>query len=211
GGFFVEPLMAVLFAGSVVAWAAAARAFGARAALLVSAALLVFPAYALLYHELSSDALFGAAFALWGWLVVRAAVQPTTGRFALAGARAALCVVVRPRSARLLAFVLIGVAVRGSWRERGRWAVAFLAAGALPLVAWSVLNGVRFDYYGLARGGNAIVPFYRAFISDRIVSPENGPSSRKLAAAIQQHLLPPHPYNGHPLPLHHGFPTRRLP
>jgi Dolichyl-phosphate-mannose-protein mannosyltransferase len=205
GGFFVEPLWAVLFAGSIVAWAAAARAFGARAALLVSVALLVFPAYALLYHELSSDALFGAAFALWAWLVVRAAMQPTTGRFALAGVGVALCSLVRPGNALLLAFALIVVAVRGSWRERGRWAAAFLAAGALPLVAWSLLNGVRFDYYGLARGGNAIVPFYRAFISDRIVSPENGPSSRKLAAAIQQHLLTRNPYKGYHVTLDKVF------
>ena len=34
-GFFAEPVMAVLFAGSVVAWAVAARPYGARAALLV--------------------------------------------------------------------------------------------------------------------------------------------------------------------------------
>ena len=31
GGFFAEPAMGVLFAGSVVAWSVAARAFGARA------------------------------------------------------------------------------------------------------------------------------------------------------------------------------------
>src|SRR5437762_10028472 len=35
-GFFAEPLMAVLFAGSVVAWTAAARAYSPRAALLVA-------------------------------------------------------------------------------------------------------------------------------------------------------------------------------
>ena len=63
GGFFAEPLMAVLFAGSVVAWAAAARAFGARVALLVAAALLVYPAYGLMFHELSSEPVFAAAFA----------------------------------------------------------------------------------------------------------------------------------------------------
>src|SRR2546423_5837348 len=42
GGFFAEPLLAVLFAASVVAWSAAARAFGARAALLVAVALLLY-------------------------------------------------------------------------------------------------------------------------------------------------------------------------
>jgi len=205
GGFFAEPLMGVLFAGSIVAWAAAARAFGARASLLVAAALLVYPAYGLLFHELSSDALFGAAFALWAWLVVRAAVRPSAGRFALAGAGVALCALVRPGNALLLAFALVVLVVRGSWRERGGWATAFLAAGALPLVAWSVLNGVRFDYYGLARGGNAVVPFYRAFISDRIVSPENGPASRELARSIQRHLLTRNPYKAYHVTLQRVF------
>src|SRR4029079_3615888 len=55
GGFFAEPLMGVLFAASVVAWAAAARAFGARAALLTAVAVLVYPAYGLLFHEMSSE------------------------------------------------------------------------------------------------------------------------------------------------------------
>src|SRR3954451_13961101 len=72
GGFFAEPLMAVLYAGSVVAWAAAARRFGARAALLTALALLLYPAYGLMFHELSSEPIFAAAFALWAWLVVRA-------------------------------------------------------------------------------------------------------------------------------------------
>src|SRR5207244_13100102 len=52
GGFFAEPAMAVLYAGSVVAWSVAARAFGARAALLVAVALLVSPAWGLMFPEL---------------------------------------------------------------------------------------------------------------------------------------------------------------
>src|SRR5438105_14725456 len=41
GGVFAEPLMGVLFAGSIVAWAAAARAFRRRPSLLLAAALRV--------------------------------------------------------------------------------------------------------------------------------------------------------------------------
>ena len=58
---------------------------------------------------------------------------------------------------------------------------------AVPLAAWAVLNGVRFGDYALARGGNAVIPFYRAFITDKIVSPENGPASRRLGAAVDSH------------------------
>src|SRR6476469_5068945 len=94
GGFFAEPLMAVLYASSVVAWAAAARAFGTRAALLVAAALLVYPAYGLMFHEVSSEPLFAAAFALWAFLVVRAASTPSPTRFALVGLGVALLALV---------------------------------------------------------------------------------------------------------------------
>jgi hypothetical protein len=205
GGAFAEPVLAVLFAASVVAWAAAARAFGARAALLVAAALLVYPAYALMFHELSSETFFAAAFALWAWLVTRAARRPSAGAFVFAGLGVALLALVRPGNALLLAFVIFPFALGDRWRTRVRWAGAFLVAAILPLAAWAVLNGVRFGDYTLARGGNAVVPFYRAFISDRIVAPNNGPSSRRLAKAVRQHLVTRNPYKAYGVTVHEVF------
>src|SRR4051812_21903491 len=104
GGFFAEPLMAVLFAASVVAWSVAARAFGTRAALLVAVALLVYPAYGLMFHEISSEPIFAAAFSLWALLVVRSWESPSPRRFALAGLGIALLALIRPGNAVLLAF-----------------------------------------------------------------------------------------------------------
>jgi hypothetical protein len=205
GGFFAEPLMAVLFASSVLAWAATARRFGARCALLVAAALLVYPAYGLMFHEVSSEPVFAAAFALWALLVVRAWEEPTPARFALAGLGVALLALVRPGNAILLAFVLYPLLLRANWRRRLLRAGAFLAAGIAPLLAWAVLNGIRFDDYALARGGNAVIPFYRAFITDRIVSPDNGPASRRLAGAIRRHLLTRNPYRAYHVTLHEVF------
>jgi hypothetical protein len=197
GGFFAEPLLAVLFAASIVAWSAAARTFGARAALLVAVALLLYPAYGLMFHEISSEPYFAAAFAWWALLVTRAADRPSPRRFAYVGLGVALLALVRPGNALLIAFVLFPLLLRSRWERKLRWAGAFLVAAIVPLVAWAVLNGVRFGNYTLARGGNAVVPFYRAFISDRIVSPSNGPSSRELAAAIKKHLLTRDPYKAY--------------
>jgi hypothetical protein len=197
GGALAEPVMAVLFAASVVAWATAARAFGARTALLVAAALLVYPAYALMFHELSSEPFFAAAFALWALLVTRAARRPSARAFLLVGLGVALLALVRPGNALLAVFALFPFALRGRLRERLTWTGAFLLAALLPLAAWAVLNGVRFGDYTLARGGNAVIPFYRAFISDRIVAPDNGPSSRRLAQAVKQHLVTRNPYKAY--------------
>ena len=205
GGRLAEPLLAVLFAGSVVAWAAAARAYGARAAILVAVALLVYPAYGLMFHELSSEPLFAAAFALWAWLVVRAASRPSARRFLIVGLAVALLALIRPGNAVLLAFAVFPFVLPGDWRARTKWAGAFLVAAVVPLAAWAVLNGVRFGDYTLARGGNAVIPFYRAFISDKIVSPDNGPESRKLAAAIRRDLLTRDPYKAYGVTLHKVF------
>jgi hypothetical protein len=196
-GFFAEPLMAVIFAGSVVAWTVAARAFGPRAALLVAAALLVYPAWGLLFHELSSEAPFAAAFSLWALLVVRAAQSPSTRRFVLVGLGVALLALIRPGNAVLIAFVIFPLALAGTRRERLQRGAAFLVAALVPLVAWAVLNGVRFGDYALARGGNAVMPFYRAFITDKIVSPDNGPASRRLAEAVRRHLVTRDPYKAY--------------
>jgi dolichyl-phosphate-mannose-protein mannosyltransferase len=197
GGALAEPLMAALFAGSIVAWSAAARHFGPWAALAVAVALLVYPAYGLLFHELSSEPVFAAGFAVWALLVVRAADRPSAGRFAVVGIGVAFLALIRPGNAVLLLVLLFPLALRGRLRERLTWAAAFAAAAVLPLAAWSVHNGVRFDEYALARGGNAILPFYRAFITDRIVAPENGPASRRLAAAVEAHLLTREPYRSY--------------
>jgi hypothetical protein len=205
GGFFTEPLLAVLFASSVVAWAAAARTFSARAALLVALALLVYPAWGLMFHELSSEPFFAAAFSLWGWLVVRAAAAPSARRFALVGLGVALLALIRPGNAVLIAFGLFPLLIAGSGGERLRRVGAFAVAAVLPLAAWAVLNGVRMGDYALARGGNAVIPFYRAFISDRIVSPDNGPASRKLGAAVQRYLLTRDPYKAYGVTVHRVF------
>ena len=197
GGLFAEPLMAVLFAGTVVAWAAAARAFGRYAAVLAAVALLAYPAYGLMFHELSSEPIFAAGFALWGWLVVRAWQQPSSLRFALAGLGVALLALIRPGNAVLLAFAVLPLALSGPRNARFARAGAFLLASLLPLVAWAVLNGVRFGDYSLARGGNAVIPFYRAYITDKIVSPGNGPASRELADAVRRHLVTRDPYKSY--------------
>ena len=205
GGRLAEPAMALLYAGSIVCWAAAARYFGARAALAAAAALLLYQGYALMFHELSSEPVFAAAFAVWGLLVVRASFGPTVGRFALVGLGVGVLALVRPGNAVLLAFGIVPLLVAGAWRARLQRTAAFAVAALLPLAAWSVHNGIRFDSWGLARGGTAIIPFYRAFITDHIISPENGDDSRRLAAAMQHHLLTREPYRSYGVTLDQLF------
>src|SRR5262245_1919955 len=69
GGVLAEPLLAVLFAASVVAWTVAARAFGPWPAVATAAALLLYPGYGAMFHELASETAFAASFSLWALLL----------------------------------------------------------------------------------------------------------------------------------------------
>ncbi len=109
----------------------------------------------------------------------------------------ALLALIRPGNAVLVGFVVFPLLLAGQRRDRLVRSGAFLLAALAPLAAWAVLNGIRFDDYALARGGNAVIPFYRAFITDKIVSPENGAASRRLADAVRTHLVTRDPYKSY--------------
>lgn len=205
GGVLAEPVMSFLYAASIVAWFLAARSFGGRAALLTAIVLLLYPGYAILFHELSSDPVFAAAFAGWSLLTVRVLRAPTVGRFALVGTGVAVLVLVRPGNQVLLVLALLPLLCALTWRARLASVAAFLVPAVVLLGAWTIHNGVLWDDYTLARGGNSGVPFYRAFLVDRIVRPNNGPASRELARAVRRDLLPQEPYRSYGIDLHTFF------
>ena len=204
-GALAEPAVSLLYAGSIVAWFVAARRFSIRAAVLVAVVLLAYPGYGILFHELSSDVLFAAAFAGWSLLLVDAMLKPTWPRFALVGAGVGVLILVRPSNQVLFAVVLLPLLLRVSWRSRAVAAVAFLVP-ALAIVGGLVLNnGLRYHDYIVVRGGNGTLPFYRAFVTDKIVEPSNGPKTRELARAVQRDLLPHEPYRSYGITLDRFF------
>ena len=204
GGFFVEPVLAVLYALSIVAWSRAALVFGRRVALVTAVALLLYHGYALMFHELSSEAMLAAAFCRLRIGPRARCERPTTGRFVLVGLAASVTVLARPGSIVLLVFVLLPLALRGTWRSRLRWSGAFTAAALVPLALWTLHNGLRFDYWG-TRAGATRSSLYRAFITDHIVRADNGPASRRLATAMQRDLLTQGSYRAYSVTLDELF------
>lgn len=205
GGALAEPVMSLLYAGSIVAWFLAARIFSARAAVLSAVVLVAYPGYGILFHELSSDSIFAAAFAGWALLGVRVVRAPHPRGFALLGAGAGILALVRPSNQLFVLFAVVPVLLRAPWRTRLVSAAAFLVPAVLLIGAWAVHNGIRYDTYTVARGGNQTVPFYRAFVTDKIVQPSNGPASRELARAVERDLLPKEPYRSYGITLDDFF------
>jgi hypothetical protein len=197
GGALAEPVSALLYAGSIVAWSWAALTWGPKTALATAAALLLYPEYALMFHELGSELVMAFVFSVVALLVVRASARPNVGRWAAAGAATAFLVLVRPGNLVVLPLALLALVPRAPWQARGTWAAAFAVAALLPLGLWAVHNGLRYDEWGLARGGKAVIPFYRALLFDRIVGQEDGPASRRLAAAVRDDLVTREPYRSY--------------
>ena len=116
GSALLEIVFGVLFAVGVVAWSATALVFGRVPALASAVLLLVYPAWATLYHQASSDAVFATGLALWALVLARTLRWPSTWGFVAIGLGIAILVLIRPANQVLLA--------RGSRSAPRRRAVA---------------------------------------------------------------------------------------
>jgi hypothetical protein len=191
GAILLEIVLGIMYAISVVAYALAAATYSRVGAVLVAAALLLDPGYGALFHQAASDSVFAFAVAVWALGAVRAVRRPTLTRYALLGVGILGPVLARPSSQILVLFAVVPlVAVGLRWRTRLAHAAVFAAATAAALAAWAGYNAVRYHEFVVARTASADVPFYRTFVLEHAVAPQNGPASRRLAKAVQHDLLP---------------------
>ena len=206
GAVLAEVAMAVAYAASIVAlYSVAIAVAGKRVAIAFAVVLLAYVPYGLLFHTLSSDAPFAFGLALWAWLLVRAVGAPELRRFAFLGTATGLLILIRPPSGALLLAFAIPVLVGRTWRRRILGAAAFALAAAVIVVGFEAYNDARYGEFTVSRLTNATFPFYGIFTYDKLVSPNNGPESRALAALVQSELLPREPYRSYGVTLHRFF------
>ena len=197
GIWLLELVFALLYASSILGWSAVALHFGRIPALFSALLLLVYPAYATLFHQASSDAVFATGLAGWALLLVRALGAPSAGRFVALGAGLAALVLIRPANQVLLPLAVASPLVAYvAWRRRLVLAAACVVAAVLPLAAWAVHNGIRYDDTTVARGGRAWIPFLQVFTSNGTISPENGPASERLGELVEGEVLSQEPHAG---------------
>lgn len=195
GPVLLEALQAVLWSTAVVLAYRIGLNWGRRAALCTGVALLLYPPFAHLFHEVSSDALFGFGFLAWCWWSVKTLIEPSRRRFAVCGVGLFLLVMTRPSSQILLAFALVPFALtKVSLLRRLSFSSVFLVVSLSLLMGWALHNYVRYQDFTISRGANACVPLYRLWMVNRAVDPGNGPASRQLADAVRRDLLVREPY-----------------
>ena len=196
GAVLAEVGSGIAYAVSIVAYAAAARPFGRACAVATAVALLLYPPYGALFHQVSSDPVFALVIASWTLGVVRTVLEPASWKFALLGIGLLALVLARPSSQLLLLFAVVPLLLQIPWRRRVAFAGVFLGTAILLLAAWAGYNDARYGQFTVSRSGGADVPFYRVFVLEKLVSPGNGPSSRRLADAVSTTLLSQPEYNG---------------
>jgi hypothetical protein len=196
GSALLEVVFGALFALAIVGWSATALVFGRIPALFTAGLLLVYPAFATLYHQASSDAIFATGLALWALLLARTMRSPSLGSFAGVGAGIGVLVLIRPANQVLLPIVLAPLLLRIAWRRRLFSSAAVLAGAVVVLGGWALHNGVRYDDATVARGGRAWVPFLIVFTGNRTIAPENGLASERLADLIEKEVLAKDPHQG---------------
>ena len=188
GPVAAEVVLAVLYALAVLCWWRVGRTVGIAPGIALAALVLLFPGYVLLFHRLASDAFYAAAFALAALLTARLVESRTPGRAAALGLALALLVLIRPVSQILVLLTPLLLLGRGAWRPRFGRLAALGVAAAVPLLVWAGHNALRADDVTIVRGAGHGLPLYRAFVVDRIVSPENGEASRaRRRAGCQDH------------------------
>ncbi len=193
GAALLEVVMALIYALTIVGWAWAVRPLGHRLAVATGLVMLINVPFAGLFHEVSSDFVFAALFALFAGLVIRASPsEPTARRLASVGVSVALLTLCRPTGqVALLACLLIPLLARKGVRPRVTGVAVAVLAAAIPLGLWATHNALRFDDFTVARGGKAWVPFFK--VAGR-VDPANGDASQRLAEAVEQEVLTQPPY-----------------
>ena len=190
--------MNTLYAVAVTA-AYCLGAFWSRAIGWASVAVtIVYVGFGALYREVSSDVLFGSAFLSWCAWVAWTHQRSTPAAYVAHAVWVVVLTLIRPASQAYLLFAIFPwVVSMTDARARLRCAAAFLGTAVGLLGAYSTYNAIRYQDFTVARGGNAINPFYRAFMTARIVREGNGPASRELADAVRADLLVHEPYRSY--------------
>jgi hypothetical protein len=190
GSVLLEIVLGLAYAVSITAYALAAATLSRVCAVLVAVILLLYPGYGALFHEAASDSVFAFALALWALAAARTVQRPTLRRYALLGVGVLGLVLARPSAQPFLLFAVVPLLAPGAWRQRAARSAVFAVAAVAMLAAWAGYNSVRYGDFVVARTANADIPFYRTFVLERNISPENGPASQQLAAAVREDLLP---------------------
>ena len=113
-------------------------------------------------------------------------------------------VTLRPSTGLIaIAVLLVPFALPSPWRARAGVVAALLVVAAVAIKGVPGQTPAEYTRSVIRNESNQFV--YRSFELDRIMAPENGPASRRLARVVQRKLLTKEPYRSYGIDVHEFF------
>ena len=75
------------------------------------------------------------------------------------------------------------------WKRRLLLFLVFLLSYGSCHVSYSLFNYLRVGSFQISTLGNAHMPFYRLYLQDALISPDNGPRSREFEHLVEKNIL----------------------
>ncbi|TML11742.1 MAG: DUF2029 domain-containing protein [Actinobacteria bacterium] len=113
-------------------------------------------------------------------------------------------VTLRPSTGLVaIAVLLVPFVLPSPWRARAGVVAALLVVAAVAIKGVPGQTPAEYTRSVIRNESNQFV--YRSFELDRIMAPENGPASRRLARVVQRKLLTKEPYRSYGIDVHEFF------
>lgn len=198
GVVLTEFVMGLLYCGAILGVYHIAKIWSHKSAIISALLINFYPAYGAIYHTISSEAPLAFFFIVWCCYFLTIIHKPNAIKFIGLGVITFLLILTRPT---IIAFILYTfvpfILFDRSFKEEIKYSLSFVGV-LIPLVLlWCTYNYVRYDDFTIARTNNAHLPFYRVFIINHTVKPDNGIASAKLAEDVEKYLLDKEPYRSY--------------
>jgi hypothetical protein len=186
----IKLVVAVCYAGGLTSVFAVLREFSSLAAwtfnVLLGANLWLFR----WFNAVGSETLQTVLLCLWFSCTFFAMRSPKIRVWAGIAILVFLLVLNRPGNQTfVLCFLLPLFVANACLRHRLMLSGAFLIAYSTVHIAFCTFNYLRYGEFCVAKLGDAHLPFYRLFVQEHLISPDNGPASRQLAQFVDAKIL----------------------
>jgi hypothetical protein len=186
----IEAILSLAYAASLTAVFAVLREFSLLAAWALNALVGINLWLFWSFNAVGSETLQMILLCFWFSCTFFAMGSSRVGAWVVSAVLASLLVLNRPGNQTfLLCFLLPFVAGNMAIGRRFVNAGVFLTVYAASYLAMCSLNYVRYGEFCFAKLGDAHLPFYRLFVQEHVISPENGPGSRQLADFVEAKIL----------------------
>ncbi len=186
----IEVIIAILYSGSITCVFAVIRQFSPLGAWIFDALVGINLWLFQWFNAVGSETLQTVLLCLW-FFVTFFFMQSAKVRIWIGLALIVFLLVLnRPGNQTFaLCFLIPLFFVKSPLTRRLVLSGSFLTTYALAHLAFSSLNFLRYGEFCIAKFGNAHLPFYRLFVQEHVISPNNGPASSRLANFVGERVL----------------------